>query len=69
MTAKPDSNTSGSTHPRSHGFKRWVAGHGQCRTVNDRLGVKGSRVKTIVLTIQAQGQKFRPLRGVISESP
>ena len=42
VTAQSDSNATGSTHPGSHGLKRWAAGHGRCRTVRDRLGVKWS---------------------------
>ena len=40
MTAQPDSNATGSTHPGGRGFERCAASHGRCRTVKDRLGVK-----------------------------
>jgi hypothetical protein len=47
VTAQPDSNANGFGHPRRHGSGRCTAGHGQCRTVKDRLGVKGSNAVVI----------------------
>ena len=41
MTAQPDSNATGSRHPRRHRSERCAAGHGQRRTVKDRLGSRG----------------------------
>jgi hypothetical protein len=41
VTAQPDSNATGSRHPTRHQPERCAARHGQCRTVRDRLGVKG----------------------------
>jgi hypothetical protein len=45
VTAQPDSNANRSRHPRRHESQRRVAGHGRCRTIKDRLGVKGSQVR------------------------
>jgi hypothetical protein len=45
LTAPPDSNAIGSRHPTAHGFKHGAAGHGQCRTIKDRLGVKWSGIR------------------------
>jgi hypothetical protein len=41
MTTQHDSNTTGFRHLSRYGFERWAAGNGMCRTVKDRLGVKG----------------------------
>jgi hypothetical protein len=48
VTAQPDSNATESAHPGLHGFERWTAGHGRCRTVEDRVGVKWSGVGLVV---------------------
>jgi hypothetical protein len=50
VTAPADSNTNGSTHPRMHRVRRSAARHGRCRTVKDRLGVKGSGVASSSVT-------------------
>jgi hypothetical protein len=47
MTAPPDSNATGSTHPPMHRMKRCAARHGRWRTVKDRLGVKGSQINRL----------------------
>jgi hypothetical protein len=47
VTAQPDSNSTGSTHPRQHDLALCAASHGRCRTVKDRLGVKGSQVQIL----------------------
>jgi hypothetical protein len=44
VTAQSDSNVNGLRHPHKHGAERCAACHGRCRTVKDRLGVKGSHV-------------------------
>jgi hypothetical protein len=44
VTAQPDNNATGSRHPTMHGFKHGAADHARCRTVENRLGVKGSEV-------------------------
>jgi hypothetical protein len=47
VTAQPDSNASGSTHPGSHAYKCSAAGHHMSRTVKDRLGVKGRQINLL----------------------
>jgi hypothetical protein len=63
VTAPPDSNGTGSRHPRRHGCERCVAGHGQCRTVKDRLGVKGSQVRILSSRRLGQGPLNRHIPG------
>ena len=41
MTAQLHSNANGSRHRKRHGSERRAAGHGRCRAVKNRLGVKG----------------------------
>ena len=47
VTAQSDSNPNGSRHRRRRGSERRATGHGRCRTVKDRLGVKGSQVRIL----------------------
>jgi hypothetical protein len=44
VTAQSDSNADRSRPSTRYGFERRAAGHDRCRTVKDRLGVKGSGV-------------------------
>ena len=41
MTAQPDSNAAGSRPSKTAQSEPCAAGHGQCRTVKDRLGSRG----------------------------
>src|SRR4051794_3524473 len=47
VTANSDSNAAGSKHLATHSSKDCAAAHNRCRTVKDRLGVKGSQVQIL----------------------